>query len=63
MKRLTNYDINVNLDLVEIMRDTQRQHGTDGLVERIIAFCCENADFEFEDKAIATLQKFKADNQ
>ena len=63
MKHLTNSDININLDLVEIMRDTQRQHGTEGLIDCIIEFCCENVDFTFEDAVIARLQKFKADNQ
>ncbi len=62
-KHLTNYDISANIDLVEIMHETQRQHGTDGLIDCIIEFCCENADFTFEDAAIAKLQKFKADNQ
>lgn len=63
MKHLTNSDININLDLVEVMRDTQRQHGTKALIDCIIEFCCENADFTFEDAAIAALQKFKTDNQ
>lgn len=60
---LTSYDITTNLDLVEVMRDTQRQHGTKGLINCIIEFCCENGDFSFEDALIAALEKFKAENQ
>jgi hypothetical protein len=63
MKHLTSYDITTNLDLVEIMRDTQRQHGTDGLIDCIIEFCCENQDFTFEDALVARVEKLKADNQ
>jgi len=62
-KHLTSYDVSTNIDLVEIMRETQRQHGTEGLIDCIIEFCCENADFTFEDAAIARLQEFKANNQ
>lgn len=62
-KNLINSDININIDLVEVMRDAQRQHGTKGLINCIIEFCCENADFEFEDELIAALEKFKAENQ
>jgi len=62
-KHLISYDVSANIDFVEIMRETQRQHGTDGLIDCIIEFCCENADFTFEDAAIARLQEFKANNQ
>lgn len=58
-----SHDINTTIHLPEIMRSCQQQHGLDGLVGSIIEYCCENNSFDFEDKLIAALVKFKAENQ
>ena len=54
----------LRLSLSDIMRECQHQHGTDALIEAILEFCCDSdtPGFEFEDKLIATLTKFKAAN-
>ena len=62
MNKTTCIDVPVYLDLVEIMRETRQQHGTTGLIECIMNFCCENMDFTFEDELIAALQKFREEN-
>jgi hypothetical protein len=62
MNKHTNIDIPIDLDLVEIMRETQRQHGTTGLIECIMQFCCDNMDFTFEDEMLAALTKFRLEN-
>jgi hypothetical protein len=62
MNKHTIYDVSIDLDLVEIMRETRQQHGTTGLIECIMNFCCENMDFTFEDELIAALQKFREEN-
>lgn len=62
MSKQISTEVNIDLDFVEVMRETKRQHGTTGLIEGIIDYCCENMDFTFEDELIAALQKFKAEN-
>lgn len=62
MTKTTCIDVPVYLDFVEIMRETRQQHGTTGLIECIMNFCCENMDFTFEDELIAALQKFREEN-
>ena len=62
MNKQISTDVSINLDFVEIMRETRQQHGTIGLIECIMNFCCENMDFTFEDELIAALQKFREEN-
>lgn len=62
MSKQISTEVNIDLDFVEVMRETKRQHGTTGLIEGIIDYCCENMDFTFENELIAALQKFKAEN-
>lgn len=54
----------IPLSLPAVMRECQHQHGTDALISGILEFCCDTdtPGFEFEDKLIAALTKFKADN-
>jgi hypothetical protein len=63
MSRQINYDVSIDIDLVEIMRETKRQHGTTGLIESIIEYCCDNMDFTFEDELIAALKRYKLENE
>jgi hypothetical protein len=62
MSKQITTDVSIELNFVEIMRETKRQHGTTGLIECIIDYCCENMDFSFEDELVAAIQKFKAEN-
>lgn len=62
MTKTTCIDVPVYLDFVEIMHETKRQHGTTGLIEGIIEYCCNNMDFTFEDELIAALKRYKLEN-
>jgi hypothetical protein len=63
MSRQITTDVSIELNLVEIMRETKRQHGTTGLIESIIEYCCDNMDFTFEDELIAALKRYKLENE
>ena len=63
MSKQITTDVSIELNLVEIMRETKRQHGTTGLIESIIEYCCDNMDFTFEDELIAALKRYKLENE
>jgi len=57
-----NIEVSVIVDFVETMHEVQRQHGTTGLIEGIIEYCCDNMNFTFEQELIAALQKYIKEN-
>jgi oligoribonuclease (3'-5' exoribonuclease) len=57
-----NIEVSVTVDFVETMHEVQRQHGTTGLIEGIIEYCCDNMNFTFEQELIAALQKYIKEN-
>ena len=62
MNKQITTDVSINLDFVEIMHETQRQHGTTGLIEGIIEYCGDNMNFTFEQELIAALQRYIKEN-
>jgi len=57
-----NIEVSVTVDFVETMHEVQRQHGTTGLIEGIIEYCCDNMNFTFEQELIAALQRYIKEN-
>jgi hypothetical protein len=57
-----NIEVSVTVDFVETMHEVQRQHGTTGLIEGIIEYCCDNMNFTFEQELISALQRYIKEN-
>jgi len=62
MSKQITTDVSIELNFVEIMRETKRQHGTTGLIECIIDYCCDNMNFTFEQELISALQRYIKEN-
>ncbi len=63
MKNPIYYEASIELNLQEVLSDVRREHGIKGVIEGIIGFCCDQADFTFEDELIKALETFKKENQ
>ena len=56
-------EITHEVTLPQVLKEFRKQWSTDDMVADIIEFICEHPNPQFEDKLLAALLKFKADNE
>jgi hypothetical protein len=56
-------EITHEVTLPKVLKEFRKQWSADDMVADIIEFICDQPDTQFEDKLLARLQKFKADNE